>query len=159
MRFAHSITVIKSISKHAKIVDFIGLGSFVSLTESGGEVAIIGEINGGIGDGLRAFHIHEKGDLGNDCKDAGGHFNPYEKSHGGPKKTERHVGDLGNIEATLDHASIFIVDKQIKLSGNPDLSVLGRAIVIHEGEDDLGRSGHPAGAAGGRIMCCTITDC
>ena len=82
-----------------------------------------------------------------------------QKSHGGPKKTERHVGDLGNIEAIDNHAAVFIVDKQIELSGNPDLSILNRAIVIHEGADDLGKSGHPAGAAGGRIMCCTITIC
>ena len=40
-------------------------------------MAIVGEIDGGIGNGLRAFHVHEKGELGNDCKDAGGHFNPF----------------------------------------------------------------------------------
>ena len=28
------------------------------------------------GDGPRAFHVHEKGELGNNCKDAGGHYNP-----------------------------------------------------------------------------------
>ena len=72
---------------------------------------------------------------------------------------DRHVGDLGNIYAKDDHAFVFIVDHQVKLSGNPDFNVMGRSIVIHAGEDDLGESGHPAGAAGSRIMCCTITAC
>ena len=27
--------------------------------------------------GQHGFHVHETGKLGNDCKDAGGHFNPF----------------------------------------------------------------------------------
>ena len=50
----------------------------MTLTEAGGEVAIIGYINGGISDGLHGFHVHEFGDLGNNCLNTGGHFNPYE---------------------------------------------------------------------------------
>jgi Cu-Zn family superoxide dismutase len=46
------------------------------------------------------FHIHEKGDLGDGCKAAGGHFNPHGLEHGAPGLvTTRHVGDLGNVEA------------------------------------------------------------
>jgi len=30
------------------------------------------------------FHVHEKGDLGNQCSDAGGHYNPKDLNHGGP---------------------------------------------------------------------------
>merc|ERR1719397_1194369 len=51
--------------------------------------------------GLHGFHVHEKGDLSEDCKAAGGHFNPMEATHGAPgnDETTRHVGDLGNIAA------------------------------------------------------------
>ena len=33
-------------------------------------------------------------------------------------------------------------------------SIIGRALVIHQGEDDL--TSQPTGAAGGRLACCVI---
>ena len=67
-----------------------------------------------------------------------------------------HVGDLGNVVATEgEDVEVLIEDNQVKLSG-PD-SVVGRAIVIHAGEDDLGQGGHDdsktTGHAGGRVAC------
>ena len=44
------------------------------------------------------FHIHEAGDLTDNCLGACSHFNPYNKEHGGPNNSNRHVGDLGNIK-------------------------------------------------------------
>ena len=44
--------------------------------ESGGGVLITGRIDG-LKAGKHGFHVHMKGELGNACKDAGGHFNPY----------------------------------------------------------------------------------
>ena len=38
-------------------------------------VYIIGRIDGLL-PGKHGFHVHAVGDLGNDCKNAGGHFNP-----------------------------------------------------------------------------------
>lgn len=58
------------------------------------------------------------------------------------------AGDDGVVEVTLE-------DSQIPLSG-PN-SVVGRAFVIHEAEDDLGKGGHElsstTGNAGGRLAC------
>ena len=31
----------------------------------------------GLKKGFHGFHVHQKGALGNNCKDAGGHFNPF----------------------------------------------------------------------------------
>lgn len=45
---------------------------------------------------------------------------------------DRHVGDLGNIEfGELLEAEVSIQDHLVKLGG--DTSVIGRAIVVHEG--------------------------
>jgi superoxide dismutase, Cu-Zn family len=93
---------------------------------------------------------------------AGPHFNPHGKTHGGPTHDTRHAGDLGNVIADSEGtAKIDIVDKQFSLSGN--LSVLGRTVVIHADEDDLGDGGHElsktTGNAGGRLACGVIGIC
>nr|KJB53589.1 hypothetical protein B456_009G090300 [Gossypium raimondii] len=95
-------------------------------------------------------------------EDDGAHFNPNRMTHGAPESEVRHAGDLGNIVANADGvAEATIVDKQIPLSG-PN-AVIGRAFVVHELEDDLGKGGHElsltTGNAGGRLACgmCTST--
>ena len=47
---------------------------------------------------LQGFHVHEFGDIGDKCQGTCAHFNPYNKSHGGPSSKQRHVGDLGNLK-------------------------------------------------------------
>jgi superoxide dismutase, Cu-Zn family len=93
---------------------------------------------------------------------AGPHFNPHNKTHGSPDGEVRHVGDLGNI-STNDSgvAKGTIVDKYINLIG-PE-SVIGRMVVVHAGEDDLGKGGNEeslkTGNAGGRAACGVIGVC
>ena len=67
---------------------------------------------------LHGFHVHESGDLTNHCESMCAHFNPYNKTHGCPGMTERHVGDLGNIKSDiLGNAKYVTYDNMIKLSG------------------------------------------
>jgi Cu-Zn family superoxide dismutase len=65
----------------------------------------------------------------------------------------RHAGDLGNVTADLKgEANVDITDTHI-----PIASIMGRAVVVHDGVDDLGKGGHPdslkTGNAGGRFAC------
>ncbi|KAL2536280.1 Superoxide dismutase [Cu-Zn] 2 [Forsythia ovata] len=110
----------------------------------------------GLTPGKHGFHLHEFGDTTNGCISTGPHFNPNGKTHGAPEDEVRHAGDLGNIVAdTNGVAEATIVDNQIPLSGPH--SVVGRAFVVHELEDDLGKGGHElslsTGNAGGRLAC------
>ena len=116
-----------------------------------------GEITG-IADGSHGFHVHEFGDTTNGCVSAGPHFNPENKTHGGPEDDIRHVGDLGNVVAKDGVAKIEMTDKLIKLSGPHN--IIGRTLVVHADPDDLGKGGHElsktTGNAGGRIACGVI---
>ncbi len=110
----------------------------------------------GLTPGKHAFHLHEYGDTTNGCMSTGAHFNPNSMTHGAPEDEIRHAGDLGNIVANADGvAEATIIDKQIPLTG-PN-SIIGRAFVVHELEDDLGKGGHElsltTGNAGGRLAC------
>uniref|UniRef100_A0A077KA48 Superoxide dismutase [Cu-Zn] n=1 Tax=Penaeus japonicus TaxID=27405 RepID=A0A077KA48_PENJP len=121
-------------------------------------VDITGNITG-LSQGKHGFHIHAFGVSGADCKAAQGHYNPFGSNHSAPNATERHVGDLGNIVAGEDSvAYVEILDHSVTLFGW--YSVLGRAVVVHAGEDDLGLGGDSGslatGNAGGRVACCTI---
>lgn len=103
----------------------------------------------GLTPGTHGFHVHEKGDLSkSDLTSAGGHFNPEGHKHAARTESERHVGDLGNLEADADgHATANFVDHQLQLDGPH--SIVGRAVIIHGKADDL--KSQPAGDAGARV--------
>ena len=111
-------------------------------------------------DSQHGFHIHEAGDLTDNCLGACSHFNPYNKEHGGPNNSNRHVGDLGNIK--FNDKGICIInmkDNMIKLRGTK-CNIIGRSLVIHEKKDDLGIGNNKesliTGNAGPRITCGVI---
>ncbi|KAK9126572.1 hypothetical protein Scep_015418 [Stephania cephalantha] len=123
--------------------------------EDGGPTTVNVRVTGLV-PGPHGFHLHEFGDTTNGCISTGAHFNPNGLTHGAPEDEVRHAGDLGNIIANANGvAEATIVDKQIPLNG-PN-SVVGRAFVVHELEDDLGKGGHElsltTGNAGGRLAC------
>ena len=111
-------------------------------------IEITGHIRG-LEPGKHGFHIHEYGDLRKaDGTSAGGHFNPENVDHGAPTDSVRHVGDLGNILANENGiANYNRIDTVITFIGKH--SILGHAIIIHSGEDDL--TSQPTGAAGSRV--------
>jgi len=136
-----------------------GVSGQVTIQEIGdGTVLIEGSVFG-LTSGKHGFHVHQKGQLGNGCKDAGGHFNPFEKTHGSPDGSERHVGDLGNVVTPVGSqvTTVFISDSLVSLDPESEAYVGGRAIVIHGGEDDLGGGGDEGslktGNAGPRVAC------
>ena len=110
--------------------------------------------------GKHGFHVHETGNILEKCVQCRGHFNPYNKNHGGTKDKERHVGDLGNIVADSNgNAKTVFYDKLIKLRGTK-CNIIGRSIVVHEDEDNLGKPDDEeslkSGRAGKRIGCAVI---
>jgi Cu-Zn family superoxide dismutase len=122
----------------------------VSFTASDTGVVIVANLSG-LSERKHGFHIHEYGDCSRpDGTSAGGHFNPGEEKHGGPDDRHRHVGDPGNITAeSTGMVRERWVDHVIQLNGPH--SIIGRAIVVHEGVDDL--KSQPTGAAGARVAC------
>src|SRR6266487_3304632 len=109
----------------------------------------------GLAPGDHGFHVHEFGDCSApDASSAGAHFNPTNKPHAGPDAPERHVGDMGNVEAdTSGKAKLEYVDHQISLT-NDEQSVIGRSVVVHMKRDDL--KSQPAGDSGARVACGVI---
>jgi Cu-Zn family superoxide dismutase len=132
----------------------------VEFEENGKEVVITVQLEGFKKNSVHGFHIHEAGDLSEDCMSACAHFNPYGKNHGDIRSKERHVGDLGNVVA--DDRGVVrmqMTDSVIKLRG-VKANIIGRSVVIHEDPDDLGKGGHDdsltTGHSGKRIACAVI---
>ncbi|KAM6971959.1 extracellular superoxide dismutase [Cu-Zn] [Aplochiton taeniatus] len=98
----------------------------------------------------RAVHIHQYGET-EGCDLTGGHYNPYKIPH------PSHPGDFGNFEAHQGRINKAIHSEATLFGG---MSVLGRAVVVHEKVDDLGLGGDAGsllhGNAGRRLACCTI---
>jgi Cu-Zn family superoxide dismutase len=105
----------------------------------------------GVPPGNHGFHVHEKGDCGDNGNAAGGHYNPNSMPHGAPGVASRHAGDFGNVEAD---ASGNVTETRV-LTGitvSPSsTSVTGHALILHANADDLVTQ--PTGNAGARIAC------
>lgn len=132
---------------------------YVQFQQKPGERATVQGNISQLAPGLHGFHVHEYGDLTDGCTSAGSHYNPFGKNHGAPFDEDRHVGDLGNIEADESGSAVFaLTDRQLELNGM--LSIIGRSIVVHADKDDLGRGNFSdsltTGHAGSRIACCVI---
>jgi len=125
----------------------------VSFVTDGKGTRIIANIEG-LSPGLHGFHIHELGNCSSpDVNSAGGHFNPAGMPHAAPKSENRHVGDLGNLEADKNGlARLEVTDDLISLDGPK--SIVGRSVIVHARADDF--KTQPTGGAGARVACGVI---
>ena len=126
----------------------------VTFMPVGDGVRVHAEITG-LTPGKHGFHVHEFGDCSAaNATSAGGHFNPTNQPHAGPDAAQRHVGDMGNINADASgKATLDYVDHHMSLS-NEQTSVIGRAVIVHAKPDDL--KSQPSGDAGARVACGVI---
>lgn len=108
---------------------------------------------------LHGFHVHQAGDLSDQCESMCAHFNPYGKKHGCPGMRERHVGDLGNLKTNSSGCAKYrMIDNVIKLRGK--CNIIGRGLIIHQDEDDCGKGDNDSslttGNSGKRMECSII---
>ncbi|MBV7258401.1 superoxide dismutase family protein [Erythrobacter crassostreae] len=108
----------------------------------------------GIEPGAKAFHLHTTGKCdAPDFKTAGGHLNPFAKTHGRLSEQGSHLGDFENIE--ISDNGTALATRMIEKNAAEIESILfdedGTAVMIHAGPDDY--MSDPAGAAGPRIAC------
>jgi superoxide dismutase, Cu-Zn family len=105
----------------------------------------------GVPPGVHGFHIHEKGDCGDNGNAAGGHYNPAGTAHGAPSADPHHAGDFGNVTADPDgRVTAEFTTRSITVAAGPNTAV-GHAIILHANPDDLVTQ--PTGNAGARIAC------
>jgi superoxide dismutase, Cu-Zn family len=126
----------------------------VTLTEEDGQVTLEAHING-LTPGTHAIHIHQTADCSSDDgKSAGGHWNPTFQDHGAwGAETGFHRGDIGNFTADASgHGMVkFTTDLWCLGCGDEVKNLMGKAVIVHQGEDDL--TSQPSGAAGARVSC------
>ena len=112
----------------------------------------------GLSSGIHAIHIHEKADCSsNDGKSTGGHWNPTFENHGAwGNNNGFHRGDIGNFQVDSSGQGIITFSTNLWCLGCKDdkKDIIGKAIIVHQGEDDF--VSQPSGAAGARISCSAI---
>ena len=119
-------------------------------------VRVSGEVRGLVPGSEHGFHIHEKGDCGNNGDASVGHFNPTGATHGKFAAPGSHAGELPSLVADAGGVARFSVeDHSISLTNGTPNNVIGRALVVHRDRDDF--TTQPSGNSGPRIACAVIT--
>jgi Cu-Zn family superoxide dismutase len=131
----------------------------INFTEKDGKVIMVGTITG-LEEGEHAIHIHEKADCSSaDGKSSGGHWNPTAQPHGAwGDESGYHKGDIGNFTTNADGRATVTktTDEWCIGCGDDTKDILGKAVIVHVGVDDL--KSQPSGAAGARVGCAGIIE-
>lgn len=103
-----------------------------------------------------AVHLHEHGDCGDMGKNAHGHWNPTNDTHGKWGSAHFHRGDIGNVKLDGEGNGTLEMTTDLWQIGGSDSTknILGRAVIVHGGFDDF--VSQPTGNAGNRIGCGVI---
>lgn len=138
-----------------------GVTGTITFTQTDHGLRVVANVSGLKPNAKHGFHVHQYGDIsGADGTATGGHFNPGDSEHGLPTSQTHgdhehhmpggHVGDLGNLESDADGNAAY--DKTFEGISlvQPGTEILGRAIIVHLGEDK-GASEQPTGGAGPRV--------
>ena len=142
------------INEAVAVIDTGKIKGTVIFTQKDENVRIKIDLKGLSKNHLHGFHIHETGDLREGCKSCCAHYNPDGAEHGG--LDNGHKGDLGNIKTDSDgNCNMSIRTDKFNVK-----EILGRSIIIHQDEDDLGLGTHDdsktTGHSGARIACSVI---
>jgi Cu-Zn family superoxide dismutase len=131
----------------------------INFVEKNGMVTMVGTVTG-LEEGEHAIHIHEKADCSSaDGKSSGGHWNPTGQPHGAwGDATGYHKGDIGNFKTNATGAATLTKTTDEWCIGCDDdtKDILGKAVIVHIGVDDL--TSQPSGAAGARVGCAGIIE-
>lgn len=102
-----------------------------------------------------AVHLHEDGSCDDHGKASHGHWNPTNTQHGKWGENSFHSGDIGNVKLDSKGKGTLTLETDFwTLGGRADKNILGKAIIVHGGEDDY--KSQPSGNAGERIGCGVI---
>jgi Cu-Zn family superoxide dismutase len=109
----------------------------------------------GVPPGVHGFHVHDKGNCGDNGNAAGGHFNPLNMPHASPDAQSHHAGDFGNVTADAKGEVHTHFNTRSVTVHDGMTSAVGHAVVLHANPDDL--TSQPSGNAGPRISCGVVT--
>lgn len=129
------------------MLDAPGISGVVRFLQLDTEMCLVDGTVDGLSPGKHGLHVHEFGDLSDNCNRLGQHFNPRSARHGNPENDSdnRHMGDLGNISSdSSGRAEFRFTDRVLKVG-----DVIGRSLAISENRDDLGLGSNTTSAVDG----------